>query len=99
MRKSFCVFLACFIVSANADENPFFNGYDNQIVFMTDGRDNIGGEVNTPNRIAKLEKIINASREAGKIIVATGDVHHFEREDKIYREIIAERLSHIILLN
>ncbi len=33
---------------------------DNQIVFMTDGRDNIGGEANTPNRIAKLEKIINA---------------------------------------
>ena len=38
-----------------------------------------------------LEKIINATKEAGKIIVATGDVHHFEREDKIYREIIVNQ--------
>src|SRR5574344_1094675 len=35
-----------------------------------------------------LTKIVNAVKEAGKIIVATGDVHHFFREDKIYREII-----------
>lgn len=33
-------------------------------------------------------KIINATEDAGKIIVATGDVHHFRKEDKIYREII-----------
>ena len=38
-----------------------------------------------------LEKVINATKEAGKIIVATGDVHHFEREDKIYREIIVNQ--------
>ena len=38
-----------------------------------------------------IEKIINATKEAGKIIVATGDVHHFEREDKIYREIIVNQ--------
>jgi len=38
-----------------------------------------------------IEKIINASKEAGKIIVATGDVHHFEKEDKIYREIIVNQ--------
>ena len=35
-----------------------------------------------------ITKIINATKDAGKIIVATGDVHHFTREDKIYREII-----------
>ena len=35
-----------------------------------------------------LSKIIMAVKESGKIIVATGDVHHFFREDKIYREII-----------
>ena len=35
-----------------------------------------------------IKKVINATKEAGKIIVATGDVHHFLREDKIYREII-----------
>ena len=35
-----------------------------------------------------IKKIVDAVKQAGKIIVATGDVHHFEREDKIYREII-----------
>ena len=38
-----------------------------------------------------IKKIINATRDAGKIIVATGDVHHFAREDKIYREIIVNQ--------
>ena len=38
-----------------------------------------------------IKKIINATRDAGKIIVATGDVHHFSREDKIYREIIVNQ--------
>ena len=38
-----------------------------------------------------IKKIINATKEAGKIIVATGDVHHFTREDKIYREIIVNQ--------
>ena len=41
--------------------------------------------------IRHIEKIINATKEAGKLIVATGDVHHFEREDKIYREIIVNQ--------
>ncbi len=35
-----------------------------------------------------IKKVISATKEAGKIIVATGDVHHFTREDKIYREVI-----------
>ena len=35
-----------------------------------------------------IRKVIEATKNAGKIIVATGDVHHFTREDKIYREII-----------
>ena len=35
-----------------------------------------------------IKKIIEETKNAGKIIVATGDVHHFDREDKIYREII-----------
>ena len=38
-----------------------------------------------------IKKIITATKEAGKIIVATGDVHHFTREDKIYREIIVNQ--------
>ncbi len=38
-----------------------------------------------------IKKIIDATKSAGKIIVATGDVHHFTREDKIYREIIVNQ--------
>ncbi len=38
-----------------------------------------------------IRKIIHATKEAGKTIVATGDVHHFAREDKIYREIIVNQ--------
>lgn len=33
-------------------------------------------------------KVINSTIEAGKIIVATGDVHHFRKEDKVFREMI-----------
>ena len=35
-----------------------------------------------------IRKVVEATKEAGKIIVATGDVHHFERGDKVFREII-----------
>ncbi len=35
-----------------------------------------------------LKKIIRVTEEAGKYIVATGDVHYIDPEDKIYREII-----------
>ena len=38
-----------------------------------------------------IHKIVEAVKEAGKMIVATGDVHHFEREDRIYREIIVNQ--------
>ncbi len=38
-----------------------------------------------------LRKIIRVTEEAGKYIVATGDVHHIRPEDKIYREIIVNQ--------
>ena len=38
--------------------------------------------------IQNIEKIVRVTEETGKIIVATGDVHHLRKEDKIYREII-----------
>ncbi|MBQ3021149.1 MAG: PolC-type DNA polymerase III [Bacilli bacterium] len=37
---------------------------------------------------SSIRKIINCTKEQGKIIVATGDVHYLNKEDKIYREII-----------
>ncbi len=38
-----------------------------------------------------ISKIIRVTKESGKLIVATGDVHHILREDKIYREIIVNQ--------
>ena len=50
-----------------------------------------GDFANTYEVAAHLKKIIRVTEEAGKIIVATGDVHHINREDKIYREIIVNQ--------
>ena len=41
--------------------------------------------------MANIEKVVRVTKEAGKIIVATGDVHHINPEDKIYREIIVNQ--------
>lgn len=38
-----------------------------------------------------VKKIISATKTAGKIMVATGDVHHLVKEDKIYREILVNQ--------
>ena len=38
-----------------------------------------------------LLKVIKATEDAGKLIVATGDVHHLTKEDKIYRQIIVNQ--------
>ena len=38
-----------------------------------------------------IRKVIEETKAAGKLIVATGDVHHFLREDKIYRQIIVNQ--------
>ena len=47
-----------------------------------------GDFLNENELINNIKKVIRLTEEAGKIIVATGDVHHITREDKIYREII-----------
>ena len=38
--------------------------------------------------IGNIMKVVDAVRDAGKIMVATGDVHHFYKDDRIYRQII-----------
>ena len=50
------------------------------------------GEFSTEVELAAhLEKIIRVTEDSGKIIVATGDVHNLDPEDKIYREIIVNQ--------
>ncbi len=46
---------------------------------------------NKAELIEHLKKIIRVTKEAGKIIVATGDVHHLHPDDRIYREIIVNQ--------
>ncbi len=38
-----------------------------------------------------LEKIIRCAKKCGKLIVATGDVHNINKEDRLYREIIVNQ--------
>ena len=47
-----------------------------------------GDFLNEEELLNNIKKIIRLTKESGKFIVATGDVHHLRREDKIYREII-----------
>ena len=46
---------------------------------------------NKQELIDNIKKIVNTTKAAGKLIVATGDVHHLNREDKLYREIIVNQ--------
>ena len=57
MRKVFCVLLVCFITSANADENPFFNGYDNQIVFNVGTGTNHGFLISPPTEFVPFAMV------------------------------------------
>ena len=50
------------------------------------------GDFSTKVELAShLEKIIRVTDDAGKLIVATGDVHHIKRDDRIYRKIIVNQ--------
>ena len=54
------------------------------LIDLSDFKDNFEIEEN-------IKKIITCADSIGKIVVATGDVHHLNREDKIYREIIVNQ--------
>ena len=51
----------------------------------------MGDFANRAELLEHIKKIIRVTKEAGKLIVATGDVHQIEPEDKIYREIIVNQ--------
>lgn len=46
---------------------------------------------NETELLEHLKKVIRVTEEAGKLVVATGDVHHLNRDDKIYRSIIVNQ--------
>ena len=41
--------------------------------------------------ISNIKKVISVAKKKNMIVVATGDVHHLDRSDKIYREIIVNQ--------
>ncbi len=54
----------------------------------------IGPDQKFSNRVEAeeyLKRIVRVAKEAGKPVVATGDVHNLTKEDKIYREIIVNQ--------
>lgn len=38
-----------------------------------------------------IKKIVRLTKETGKMIIATGDVHHLDKEDKLFREILVNQ--------
>ncbi|MGM9834665.1 MAG: PolC-type DNA polymerase III [Bacilli bacterium] len=49
-------------------------------------------DINNLDGIYKcIKRIINCAKKAGKLIVATGDVHNINKEDRLYREIIVNQ--------
>ncbi len=51
----------------------------------------MGDFSNKSELLNHIKKIIRVTKESGKLIVATGDVHQIEPEDRIYREIIVNQ--------
>ena len=51
----------------------------------------MGDFSNKAELLEHIKKIIRVTKESGKLIVATGDVHQIEPEDRIYREIIVNQ--------
>ena len=52
----------------------------------------LGHEISSDLEIKKcISKIIDTANQTNSLIVATGDVHHIRRDDKIYREFIVNQ--------
>ena len=49
-----------------------------------------GGEITMEHIEKIIKKIIDAANQKGKMVVSTGDVHHLDKEDKKYRQMLFE---------
>ena len=84
------------LARSKSDEelSNLINFYDYVEVQPLDVYDHLiqmGDFANKAELINHIKKIIRVTKESGKIIVASGDVHQIEPEDKIYREIIVNQ--------
>ncbi|MDD3241621.1 MAG: PolC-type DNA polymerase III [Bacilli bacterium] len=81
--------------SKNDEElSNIINFYDYVEVQPIDCYDHLlqSGDFANKNELKEnIDKVIRVTKEAGKLIVATGDVHHLKKDDKIYREIIVNQ--------
>ncbi len=69
----------------------FYDYVEVQPIEVYDHLIQMGDFENKAELIENIKKIIRVTEAAGKIVVATGDVHHLNREDRIYREIIVNQ--------
>ncbi len=66
----------------------FYDYIEVQPISLYDYLVQTGDFLNIEEVIDNVRKIIRVAQEKGKIVVATGDVHQVDPEDKIYREVI-----------
>ncbi len=66
----------------------FYDYIEVQPISVYDHLVQTGDFANTAELIDNVKKIIRVAKQKGKLVVATGDVHHLDREDKKFREVI-----------
>lgn len=66
----------------------FYDYIEVQPVSVYDHMVQTGDFGSTAELIDNVKKIIKVAKQKGKIVVATGDVHHLDPKDKIFREVI-----------
>lgn len=66
----------------------FYDYIEVQPISVYDHLVQTGDFANTSELIENVKKIIRVAKDKGKIVVATGDVHHLDPSDKKFREVI-----------
>ncbi len=69
----------------------FYDFVEIQPIDMYDHLLQMGEFADTKELVDTVKKIVNVADEAGVMVVATGDVHHLKKEDRLYREIVVNQ--------